>query len=366
MNTAIATGRGSGLDEGQFAGIGLAIPLEMIEPVVDQLISGGEVMKGYLGLSVVDREYFLAEDLGAVEFPLRGGLFVATVEPDHPARAAGLRAGDVITRAAGSDVSTVEQFLDVAAAAGPEAPFELTIWRDRAVGDRGHSVSIQVPDLAGRGLRGITLLAFQDSIGQLFTELGFTGHGVRVAQLEGDGPARAAGVRRGDIITHVNERAIGTVQQLRSMISSMLPGQTAHLRVWRYDGDTGAGRELEIPVELARLHRGLALGSADPAPDLDSILRDLGIDVETTTRDDAARSGVPFHRGVMVTAIRAPSPAAEAGLVVKATIVEVSERPVESVEEFLAALRRSDLRRGVRLTVILPGGEVIRPVLTTE
>ena len=53
MNTAIATGRGNMIgEEGQFAGIGLAIPMEMIELVVDQLIGSGEIHKGYLGVEM--------------------------------------------------------------------------------------------------------------------------------------------------------------------------------------------------------------------------------------------------------------------------------------------------------------------------
>ena len=47
MSTAIATGRGNGVSQGQFSGIGLAIPISMIDNVVDQLIDHGEVIKGY-------------------------------------------------------------------------------------------------------------------------------------------------------------------------------------------------------------------------------------------------------------------------------------------------------------------------------
>ena len=67
MNTAIATGRRSSLEEGQFAGIGLAIPIDMIVPVVDQLISTGVVTKGYLG---IEGENLKDEVLQALE--LRG------------------------------------------------------------------------------------------------------------------------------------------------------------------------------------------------------------------------------------------------------------------------------------------------------
>ena len=54
MNTAIATGRPGGTTgQGQFAGIGLAIPLSQITNVVEQVIETGEVRKGYLGVGLL-------------------------------------------------------------------------------------------------------------------------------------------------------------------------------------------------------------------------------------------------------------------------------------------------------------------------
>ena len=57
----------------------------------------------------------------------------------------------------------------------------------------------------------------------------------------------------GDVITTVNTRSVQTVQQLQSRISSIRPGETAKLDVWRYDTDAGAGAMLRIDVELAQL-----------------------------------------------------------------------------------------------------------------
>ena len=56
MATAIATGHRNGVSQEQFAGIGLAIPISMIENVVNQLIDHGEVIKGYLGISMLDTD----------------------------------------------------------------------------------------------------------------------------------------------------------------------------------------------------------------------------------------------------------------------------------------------------------------------
>ena len=57
----------------------------------------------------------------------------------------------------------------------------------------------------------------------------------------------------GDVITSVNTRPVKTVQQLQSKISSIRPGQTAVLNVWRYDFVAGAGAMQRIDVELAQL-----------------------------------------------------------------------------------------------------------------
>jgi S1-C subfamily serine protease len=88
MNTAIATGRRNDrMDDGQFAGIGLAIPIEMIEPVVDQLIDTGVVAKGFLGVSVVDPSNTLIQELRLIGYdPRSPGLLVGSIDINSPAR----------------------------------------------------------------------------------------------------------------------------------------------------------------------------------------------------------------------------------------------------------------------------------------
>ena len=113
MSTAIATGngRGNALGQGQFAGIGLAIPLSMIENVVDQLVTRGEVEKGFLGVSA-----FSIADVGqrgprtpataAIIGSFQGdGAVVEWVAPGSPAEAAGIAPGDVITSIGGQRVN---------------------------------------------------------------------------------------------------------------------------------------------------------------------------------------------------------------------------------------------------------------------
>ena len=96
MNTAIATTDVE--SEGRFSGIGLAIPLDMIESVATQLIDGGVVRKGYLGIRVIDQEtplYNWISQLGLD--PRSGGLLVSGLGSAGKWSVAGLSRGDYIT-----------------------------------------------------------------------------------------------------------------------------------------------------------------------------------------------------------------------------------------------------------------------------
>ncbi len=108
MNTAIATtGQRSTDGEGRFAGIGLAIPLEMIEPVVEQIIDQGFALQGFLGVSLRD---VLPMDRARLGFE-SPGVLVQEVTPDSAAAAAGLRAEDIITAMNGDPLEGAQQLI---------------------------------------------------------------------------------------------------------------------------------------------------------------------------------------------------------------------------------------------------------------
>ena len=138
MNTAIATGRSSQIgEEGQFAGIALAIPTRMIELIVDQIIAGGEVVKGYLGVQMISiappptpAPNGLNSRLRRIYDSFEGvGVLVTEVPSDGPAAKAGVRSGDVILSIDGVSVAQVD---NVAAQVGfrlPGSLVTLELWR---------------------------------------------------------------------------------------------------------------------------------------------------------------------------------------------------------------------------------------------
>src|SRR6266704_5367259 len=74
-------------------GIGFAIPANMARDVMKQLIAGGRVVRGWLGIVIQDVTDELASSFGVRE---REGVLVADVKKSGPAETAGLRAGDVV------------------------------------------------------------------------------------------------------------------------------------------------------------------------------------------------------------------------------------------------------------------------------
>jgi|GEM_PF-152279 len=360
MNTAIATGRGNRLDEGQFAGIGLAIPIEMIEPIVEQIINTGSAKKGFLGVQVIDRASSVGDEW--LEIGFRGyGVTVARVNPDNPAYEAGLALGDVITEINGHEVHTVAQLHGIAEDIDPQDTTMLSVWRyntDNANRRRMKQLQIRLPGVvAANGFRGVWLLDLSDQISDWLAVLGFSGRGVRIVTLQPGQPARQAGLRPRDIITHVNDTPVDSQQQLRSKISTMMPGDVARVRVWRFDPRSGSGHLTTHDVQLSRLDEMTIMGTI-PSDQHDLALRRLGLArIATNTPRLADESDRKFQPGVLVVAV-VPGSSLDGVIEPGSVIVAVMDRSVADEDEFFAMLERYDLSpgRGVRITYITPRG----------
>jgi serine protease Do len=135
MNTAIATGRGNSVGQGQFAGIGLAIPMSMIESIVTQIIETGEVRKGFLGVGLMSLDAARAGArsnrlLASIANDFKGeGAVVREVNEGSPADDAGFEFGDVITAIDGQKVTSDGAVPAIISSKRPGAAVEFDIWR---------------------------------------------------------------------------------------------------------------------------------------------------------------------------------------------------------------------------------------------
>ena len=238
MNTAIATGRGPGVGQGQFAGIGLAIPMSMIESVVDQLIGTGEVAKGFLGVSVAPIEMARAmadrdATLAFIAERFRGsGAIVTSVSEDGPAARAGLREGDVIVAIDGQRVTSRELVpaLISSKRPGDRVPFEL--WRADVEGGTEETLRLEIVldrlpaevnhEGIVRGLRSLGLRRLDTHDEQHASELGIPyRRGVLVLDVDDDSPLAEA-VPEGSVIVKVMNQPVGNLDDFYTRTSRVL------------------------------------------------------------------------------------------------------------------------------------------------
>lgn len=218
-------------------GLSFAIPSTVVRNVVAQLKENGEVVRGWLGVSIQDVDRNLAESFG-LDRP-RGAL-VAQVGEDSPADAAGIESGDVIVRFDNADIETSSDLPHVVGLIAPGSEVVAEVIRDgkprRINVEVGGLDADQAPSVAtngsGRSSDSVLGLRVEPVDPAAMDDLGLSG-GVRVAAVAPDSPAAEANVVRGDIITRVGSTAIGDVNDFAEALDTIEPGKSVPVRLIR-------------------------------------------------------------------------------------------------------------------------------------
>ncbi len=119
INTAIYSTTGGS------QGIGLATPVNTALDVMQQLISNGRVVRGWIGIRAQPLPADIAEAMGLMQ----GGVLVSGVLQGGPADIAGINPGDVVTKIQGQDIIDPRQAIDTIAKLAPGTKIEMTIVR---------------------------------------------------------------------------------------------------------------------------------------------------------------------------------------------------------------------------------------------
>ena len=141
INTAIFSRTGGSL------GIGFAVPVDTARQVMEALIRGGSVRRGWIGVEPRDLSAELAESLA---LPVKTGVLITGVLQDGPAARGGLKPGDVVVKVGGKAVVNTSELFSAVASLPPESVAVIGVLR----GAQAVDVKITVgerPKQAGNG-----------------------------------------------------------------------------------------------------------------------------------------------------------------------------------------------------------------------
>lgn len=215
INTAIAS------ESGGYDGIGFAIPTHIAGWVSQQLMSSGEVKRGYIGTQIQPVDAKVAKQFNV---KVREGALVRSVMPNSPADKAGLEPGDVILKLNGRTITDPASLQGVVEQLNVGKSYPLEIVRDGKnqtltttieampknldVAEREDgqdSPSSSKFDKLGLDVRTLT----KDLARQLGTTVI---SGVVIAGVEDGSPAAAAGLKSGDVIEKTGGQTVATVE----------------------------------------------------------------------------------------------------------------------------------------------------------
>lgn len=233
INTAIASPTGGNI------GIGFAIPANMAREVVDQLISQGEVVRGYMGVWLQDITEELSE---ALDLESSKGALVSDIVDDGPAAQAGIQRGDVIVKYNGQNIENGTQLKNLVAQTDPGTSVKVVVIRNgeekeltMKLGERQEEEENTREQSEREGASsqkiGLDVQTLSPNIAQ---QLGYENEsGVVVTSVVSGGPAARAGLQRGDLIKEVDRKPVRTENDFEEAVRNLEGGDVVALLVRR-------------------------------------------------------------------------------------------------------------------------------------
>jgi len=204
INTAILGPNGGNI------GIGFAIPANMINSLVKQLIKHGEVKRGILGVRGGEITPELAKSFG---LDSQHGAFVYQVNSHSAAEEAGIKAGDVIVEVNGRQIKSFAELRAKVGTLGSGKKIKLKVIRD------GRKVTLSAV-LKEPQIKGKQALSLHPALsGATLTSLS-NNKGVKITQVIQGSMAEQYGLQVSDVIIGINRTQINNLEALQKMIKS--------------------------------------------------------------------------------------------------------------------------------------------------
>jgi serine protease Do len=205
---------------GGFQGLSFAIPINVAMKVKDQIVATGKAEHARLGVAIQDLTQPLAESFGLSR---PDGALVASVAPNSPAAAAGLKAGDVITEVNGAPIERSGALSSRIGLSSPGDKVALKVWRDKEAREvdvklaNADSATKTVASADGGVEPGKLGLALRPLTGAERAE-SHLDHGLVVEDAQG--PSQRAGIENGDVLLAVNGKPVSSLAEVQSVLKN--------------------------------------------------------------------------------------------------------------------------------------------------
>jgi serine protease Do len=219
INTAIETGGGGGN-----VGIGFAIPINYARSVMNQILTHGKVVRGYLGVYIGDVTPDFAKQFG---YSGTGGVLIQDVSPNTPGSKAGLKRGDIITELNGKPLQSANQLQLSITQTAPGTTVKLQVWRNSKTQEIPVTLGT-LPDKAGEpggqgqegpgAMQGVQVETLTPDLAQQLNLPSGT-RGVVVDSVDSSSAAAAADIERGDVIQEVNRKPVSNIREYQQALS---------------------------------------------------------------------------------------------------------------------------------------------------
>lgn len=195
-----------------------------------------------------------------------------------------------------------------------------------------------------RGFLGVSLQPIDRDLAEAFNLK--KAEGALVVDVVEGSAADKAGLRQGDIITHVNGNEVKSPSNLRNDLMLLKPNTKVMLTVNRN------GQILSIPVVLGTYGESTYSSSTTAS-------QVLGLTVDNLTQDHIKSYGLqPADKGVIIMDVHTGSPAARIGLKPGMIVMAVNHKEVNNVKDFNEAIE--NIGPNQRVLLLVKNGSMVR------
>ena len=246
INTAIVSRSGG------YMGIGFAIPVNLVQHVVGQLVEHGEVRRGLLGVFIGDLDPLVAEAMGLDNTQ---GAVIERVMEGKAADKGGVKADDIVVKVDGYPIRDSTELRSRIGRTAPGVEVELVVLRD----GKQKKLSVVLEELTEDALASNTRseeeeelqgplgVRVQELTGDLAKKLGYDeDSGVLVSQVKSGSEAARRGLRRGMLIQAVNRTRIQSVDDFADAVAEIEPGSAFMMRIKAKGGTRLVGMRMPM------------------------------------------------------------------------------------------------------------------------